>query len=850
MLRDGRTAAADGGRVDMRRWVGLALVLVPWLVRATSGATSVPGWDLDPTAYWLDSPAIGPAGSMLLDAVAVIGAALLLWTERGVRAWAVGLAVIGTMACAAHAWLLPSADCAAVRGSLGAQRIGAAWVSAIWGAVAIGHAARDERVRRAGLGVLLGFVALLAARGAQEVLIDHAETVRAFNADPKRYIESRGWTLESSMARQFIRRLSQVEASGWFGLSNVYASFGVFGLVVSVGLVVAAVRAKRALGIAGAGVPGVLSAGVLYWADSKGGVAFAGLGLGLLVAGWVLSRRETGGAIESRGGRRKTRGVVSPFRGSKESAPRTGGLRPRLTLLRRCAAGMIGPACIGIVLMAIGVRGVIGERIGELSVLFRAFYIEAAVRIFGRAPIAGVGPDGFQQAYLTAKNPLSPEEVSSPHSILFDWLATLGIAGVAWGVLLMVGAALAGRALLRETDEGWRSNETSHGPESRATGASHGPEARATNTKAAMLILALATLGAAWAQSPLIPMEVAAVRVSGLAFGCLVAFLVVNGEWDGVWVRRGLAAGALAVMAHAQIEVTLSFAASCGLAMAACALGVGAGWSGEKEERGWRRSAGQQGAAFVVAVGALWGLGGAWPAWKWEQALRAGAGEARVVAEFADRLALVGAGKPNAMHPRDDMGKIVSDLGRELGAPVAQNQEGLERALIALDRKRLSAAAVRLEEAMRMKPGEWRVAREASRLRLRLASTYLHQRDSRGADVEAERAERVMTPPDMGDASAAWLRALALVQESYGRERDDAAWLKRGYETLEQAASKDPYNLEVAMRLFRVARLRGDGPSMKRWAQRALDLDQLARLDKDARGLSTSDRAELEAAGR
>ena len=61
------------------------------------------------------------------------------------------------------------------------------------------------------------------------------------------------------------------------------------------------------------------------------------------------------------------------------------------------------------------------------------------MRVFGDHALTGVGPDGFQQAYLFAKNPLSPEEVSSPHSILFDWLSTLGVAGLAWGALLVLG---------------------------------------------------------------------------------------------------------------------------------------------------------------------------------------------------------------------------------------------------------------------------------------------------------------------------------------------------------------------------------------------------------------------------
>ena len=218
------------------------------------------------------------------------------------------------------------------------------------------HGGRDERFKRAALGVMFGFLALLALRGAQEVYIDHAQTMRMYRADPERFLASHGWTADSSMARQYVRRISQPEASGWFGLSNVYASFAVFGTVAAAGWVIGAAKSRRGLGWALAAA--ALCGFALFLSQSKGGVAFAGFGIGLLAIGWLFSR--VGNA-------------VPPLRGSEPTTPATGGLRPRLTLLRRCAAMSIGPLCIFGVLAAIAVRGVVGERIGELSILFRAF---------------------------------------------------------------------------------------------------------------------------------------------------------------------------------------------------------------------------------------------------------------------------------------------------------------------------------------------------------------------------------------------------------------------------------------------------------------------------------------------
>ncbi|MFN7020576.1 MAG: O-antigen ligase family protein [Phycisphaerales bacterium] len=775
---------------DRLRWLGLALVVVPWLVRATSSTTHLPAWDLDPTIYWLTSPAIGPAGSLLIDALALLGAGLALLSEtragRAVSRKAIGLALIGSAACAAHAWLLPSPDCAAVKGSLGNERIGAAWLSAVWGAVAVSHAARDERVRRAGAGVGLGFVALLAVRGAHEVVVEHAVTMRSFEADPKRFVESRGWTMESSMARQFIRRISQPEASGWFGLSNVYASVAAFGVAASVGWLVGALRAggRRWMGVAAASLSCACGAAALYWSDSKGGFAFAGLGLGVLAAGAAARRR----------------------------ALRLGS--------------WIGPACIAAVLGAVAVRGLVGERIGELSVLFRALYIEAAVRIFGSSPATGVGPDGFQQAYLLAKNPLSPEEVSSPHSILFDWAATLGVAGLAWGALLVLGAVVMGRTLV--------------GDEQTGAGAAEGESGE--SAKMAMLALALATVGAAWVQSPLIPLDLVAVRLAGLGLGCVVAYWAAR--CGGAWLWRGIAAGGLVLVAHGQFEVTMSLPSSCGLVLGACALSASVGAGSARKGR-----AGGLGAGVAVGLAVMVGSS-AWSSWRWERLLHSGAEGARVVAEFTERLVAVSGGKPSVLHERDELPRILKDLGEELRTTVSPTQEGIEKALLTLDRKRLGAAAMELETAVAMKPGEWRVAREAARLHLRLASGYLHEGNSGRADEAAAEAERVMTPPDPACGSASWLRALALTMESYARARDDRDRLARSYAVLERAARLDPYNLEVAVRLCRIARLLGEGAEARKWAGRAVELDDLARLDREARGLAASDRAELEAAAK
>lgn len=799
-------------------WVGLVLILVPLLARATSSVTNLPAWDLDPTIYSVPGSAIGPAGSMLVDGLALMGAALLFIVEwrRGRRVWMslVALAMVSSVVALLHGWVLPSAESAAHAGSLGNQRIGVAWIAAVWSGLAIGHAARDGAFRRATAGVMLGFIALLALRGAQEVFIEHASTMAAFRADPKQFLEQRGWSEGSAMALSFVRRISQADASGWFGLSNAYASFAAFGVVVSFAWLVCGqgAREKDQKGFIMARVCCVVSLALsvcaLYLSHSKGGLAVAVLGVVLV-------------------------GVAVIWRGAVPWG------------------GLLGLVCVLSVIGAIGVRGVIGERVRELSILFRAFYIEAAIRIFAAHPVTGVGPDGFQQAYLIAKNPLSPEEVSSPHSILFDWIATLGLSGLGWCVLLVIGAVCAGRTLLPAgtRESGLADGRTDERPVP-------GTDRENTAGKAAMLTLALSTIIAAWMQSPYITMDVVLVRVGGLAIGCWIAW-VVSQERGSVAVERGLGiglgAGALAVMAHAQLEVTFSFAGSAGLAMIACALGTA---SVRRTELGAMRAIGGcvAGCAALVLGVVVMALG-IKPAYAWQQNLESAAAHARVVASFGERLVdLSGVNRPGesllGRERSDDLARIAKDLSAELGRPCLPTQTGISGAMLELEQRRLPKAIDGLRAAMKIYPTEWRVAREASRLHLRLAFGYLQSGNVQLADNAASESERVLAPPTRNGVqtgSASWLRALAVAQEAFGAARNDRERLSRAISTLERAAVLDPYNLDIAVRMCRLHEVLGNGAESRQWAARALELDRLARLDLEVRGLSALDRREVEA---
>src|SRR5690606_6937126 len=168
------------------------------------------------------------------------------------------------------------------------------------------------------------------------------------------------------MARAFERRLRQREASGWFGLTNVYATVVAGALVALIGLAAAGWKEARshrpalADGWPGALTVGALAAAAALWmSQSRGGMLAAAIGLAMLGFGaWARSRQKL--------------------------------------------ARLGGPAAVSVVPLLMGLialQGALGTRAGDLSLLFRWFYFKTAGAIFGHEPLVGVGPAGFQAAY-------------------------------------------------------------------------------------------------------------------------------------------------------------------------------------------------------------------------------------------------------------------------------------------------------------------------------------------------------------------------------------------------------------------------------------------------------------------
>src|SRR5690606_8632204 len=279
---------------------------------------------------------MGPAQALVTDAVMLIGAVLVFVGEarRGARVHgaALALASLGVVGVVLHGWVLPT------RG-LANQQLGSTWAAAVIAMVAMLHACRDARTRRLCVAVVLGFIALLAIKGAQQTFIEHPRTVANFEADRDQILAAQGWSPDSPMARGYERRLRQPDPSAWFGLSNVYASFMAAGAAAFLAGLVVSLRGqagapKWAVVVIGAGAAAGLGAlGLTY---SKGGLG--ALGLGVVVVGALVW-------VHRRGSRRQAR-----------------------------AAGWLMLGAVAAPIVAVVVRGLIGERLGERSLLFRWFY--------------------------------------------------------------------------------------------------------------------------------------------------------------------------------------------------------------------------------------------------------------------------------------------------------------------------------------------------------------------------------------------------------------------------------------------------------------------------------------------
>jgi len=362
--------------------VALGAVLAVAAARCMIAFAALPVFDMDPAQQPAVFVGATPAQSVLLDAVAFAAAAWLLVRCAMDRAllprwwtWMASACMVPCAVAAAHAM----------------QDVEQMWRCTTWiasTAAALGVCGfclrdRSGLMRRALLAALAGIGVALAVRGLVQMTAEHQATLAFYEQQREFFLRAQGWLPGSSEVLTYERRLLQNEPTGWFGFANVFAT---------VAAATATLLANAALGGGRVAVRALLAlaallcAGLVVASGSKGGV-------GALAIGAVAS-----------------------------------------ALLRRSERWSHGLAFLPIAaVLALVVRGFVGEGWGEQSLWFRWQYLVGAVRTLADAPLVGVGPAGFQAAFMQMRPSGAVEEVTSAHGSLADWAAALGVSGFALG---------------------------------------------------------------------------------------------------------------------------------------------------------------------------------------------------------------------------------------------------------------------------------------------------------------------------------------------------------------------------------------------------------------------------------
>ncbi len=811
------------------RAIALLLILFPTCLRILLINDPFPIWDVSPFKFPAPSVGIPPTLAMTLDIMAIVGAALALIVS-GAR-----LRLIEPLLLAAGATVATMHALFVDGGSLDNLRIGSCWTAALAAGIGIRHLASDPIVRRWIFALALGASMPLAIHSLVQVFVEHPATVAAYRANPSAFLDARGWTPGSAMARNYERRLMQPEATGWFGMANVHATFAAAFVVGWCGVVLgpllikfaakptnaapppkwksARVTAAPAVAAPIRGEPVLLGAMLLLavvmllLTRSKGGFAACALGLGLLATSTLILRRAA---------------ASKPI--PLSSAP----------LLARLPS-LLGPLVMLGMISLITLRGLIGTGIGELSLLFRWFYISAATRIFTEQPLLGVGPADFRPAYELAKNPLSPEEVTSPHSLPFDWLSMLGVGGIAWLAIVVGWSVWLGRSLA-PPHAALKATPVAPDP-------SELTRPLTIQIGWAFLIILLACLTAFIIElggyADVLPMgttigDMAIVisqsRLPGLILWILAAALLLVRPMPDTLLRRTLGCIGLTLLASSCIDVAPVWPNSAAIFFVM--LGLAASEDVAPEDRPTRRErvAGMFGAGIVLITATPMVWAGA-RIMDWERNLIDAGTMARRVGSLYVRANLLEQGRPLL---GDSESRWMSDFRELIGSePPTKLREAAHWAIANSDAPVLDLEDARASSGL-VDPQTLLAAADAE---LDRAQAWFRLSDSAEAVSLAERAADFaieaskclpLSSSSFGSLGRAYLAA-HFYQSPESTTGDES--LAAAISAFERAASLDPHGIAYPLQLFELGRQTGDRDLTRKWAEELLRRNANMRLD-------------------
>lgn len=519
-------------------WVallGTAMIVGAVVVRLTTAAITLSWFDVDPTS--VDHAALGllPSDRFGLDAIMLFGAALVFAGQfirgRGAAWWILLLAALPIPVLLWHGWDDP-ADLE--QGSL--------WIASVVAAVALAHGAGNSWLRATGLAILLAGLAPLVIKAIAQVAWDIPATIAYFDANRADVLAMRGLEPGSSAARVLERRLRNAVPTTWFSSTNLLASVLAAGVSVWFAITLVAIREKVASGVSGlCAFIALAMAAIVIATGSLGGWVVLFIGLCFAAAGVF-------------------------FRGWYR------------------IGGWVAVGLVVLALLAAPLGSLLGDLPGIRSLVIRSGYVAGASQITAEAPWVGVGPAGFQSAWLQVRGAGSAEEIVSPHSMPWDWIATTGVLALAWVGLVLVGLWWAPRCdqrSPREPDDPFSLGRIVFVISCLVVGFGF------TNAH----IREMLTLGT----------PVMVVRLLGwLAFIALAVLLASLWHRVGSGIRIGACAAAVVLVVHAQVEMTIEQPTTVPWILAVLAIAAPVGLAGSTRRRLARPLAAL---AAVVSVG-------------------------------------------------------------------------------------------------------------------------------------------------------------------------------------------------------------------------------------------------------
>ncbi len=514
------------------RWIGAAGIVAIAVMRCCIAFAGQIVFDADPVFDSAAPSALGPAGSLVLD-VALIACCLiaLLGEWRGGRGLDPLLLTLALLPLPVIIWH--------ASGHAAGMWRGGTWFAAAVACATIAHLARDRTMRIAMTSSLIAVIVPLLARGATQMTWEHDATVAAYQETKADFLAARGWEADSPATRIYERRLMHREPTGWFPSTNIYGSVMGAATIMLAGLAVIAFAACRRGTMQSGGwflmaMLMTLCAIALRLTTSTGALLASIAGAIALIAAMLLASTQR-------------RGLIG--------------------LLSMLLVAMILGATAGVI-----VRGTILPEgfAHERSLLFRWHYLQSAASMFMDDPIRGVGPSGFQMAYMAHRVPRNPEEVQSAHAMFTDWLASLGVLGGAWIAMIVVMAVRSGRS----------TEEEAPSPAPHAAQAPASPAAPATpdvaritmRFAAAVALLALGPAAAIeFASLSHADLLIRALCIAGvIAIAAIIASILSQAD---DWMLRSVAfAGAAVLLVHGQIEMSFHHGGSVVWLMAVTGL--------------------------------------------------------------------------------------------------------------------------------------------------------------------------------------------------------------------------------------------------------------------------------------